>query len=114
MKKKVLRYFVMAFALISCDCPPGCVRIIRDTIKVDVTCYRCIDSLKIDALKEVDEYRSAAIYQVDTMRANLRDELAYLDSLRNAKFKDNMFIKSTGNADVYFDSITGKPVLKLR
>jgi len=64
-----------------------------------------IDSLKLLALKEVDEYRNAAIYQVETMRANMFKQFEKIESKGNVIIKADSArkIKSLG-----FDS-TGKP-----
>jgi len=112
--KGIVLYIVIAFLLVGCNCPQSETVIIHDTI------FHCnasiFDSLKSLAIKEVDEYRAAAIYQVDTMRANLIKEY----NLRNneiieGRYRDNMYIDTIyGPADVVFDSLTGKPKIIIR
>jgi hypothetical protein len=54
--------------------------------------YFKIDSMKSAAFTEINEFRAAAIYQVDTMRANMfaeRDRIVFDlkgDSMANAEF----------------------------
>jgi hypothetical protein len=68
--------------------------IIHDTIYRDVSCYSCLDSiwqikkntldsLWLEAIKEVDMYRKEAVDQVTDMRIELMKEKQkqYLDSV---------------------------------
>jgi len=81
-----------------------------------------LDSLHQLAMNEVDEYREQAIYEIDTMRENFiiwRDaEVEYLalwkDSVERLHIYDNLTIDCPEmEAIVYFDEVTGKPVLKI-
>lgn len=115
-----MKKFLPILLLVGCIFPEIKEVIVHDTIYVDNTCYPCIDSallnaekhldsLHVEAMKEVDDYRSAAIYQVDTMREN------FLNFMDSSLFKDNMIINgdTIPGAEARFDTVTGLPYLIL-
>ena len=105
-----------------CNCPDHDTIYVNDTalmaqyrnqaIEYIETTYilrnRQIDSIKQLAIKEVIDYRIEAM-------AEIQLHMAILDSLKNVKYKDNMFIRHNEGvkATAYFDSLTGKPILRM-
>lgn len=78
-----------------------------EIIYLDKKCPN-FDSLKQAALKEVDDYKSAANYQVDTMRANLLKQAERIKSYGNVTIIEDSCCKFD---EAGFDE-TGKPVLR--
>lgn len=129
MKLKLLLFqglYALALITISCTLPSpqnNCPA--TDTIyqvdTVDLTCYPCIDSfrlikeqeiatLKQEALDQVNAYIEITQRQIDSQRTVLT---AWFDSTKNTRIYDNMIVYPQGSsARVFFDSITGKPVLE--
>jgi sRNA-binding carbon storage regulator CsrA len=93
--------------------------IVHDTIYRDVTCYSCLDSawqvkkntldsLWIEAVKEVDLYRAEVFAQVEAKKAEYQ-------LLKEANFNGNMIIlgDTLHNADVSF-GFDGKPKITVK
>ena len=73
---------------------------------------RILDSLIDEAMAEVTEYRDKSIEQVEEMRGGF---LVWMDSIKGLQIRGNMYINPSygTQARVGFDSVTGKPYLKL-
>jgi hypothetical protein len=92
--------------------------IIYDTI--DNTCYACIDSAFAVKQAELDSLTSLAIAEVDSYRLSVdlwqEKLLAWADSIQKLHVHDNLIIYADSlldSAEARFDSITGKPYLKI-
>ena len=79
---------------------------------VDENKRKILDSLIDEAMDEVTEYHDESIYQVDTMRTNF---LEWMDSIKGLQIYGNMMITpdTICGGTALFDSVTGKPYLKL-
>lgn len=127
--KRALTLITLIF-LISCknDCPkcPDPVqcpeRGSAEACPPELVCPSCIEAFRFYTENYWDSVRSAAIYQVDTIRANMlaeRDRIvSFLDSMVGTKIYDNMYIYADTlvghEAKAYFDSITNKPILIIK
>lgn len=90
---------ILTLTIISCTttCPPCLVN------------QRIIDSLKVNALREVDEYKAKAEYQVDTMRYNMLKErniiVSEVNALLEALNENNMLIDTINcGSEVTFEN----------
>jgi len=80
-----------------------------------------IESLKLSAIKEVDEFRDKAQQEIDSIRFRMFDErdriVLMLRAMKDSHqvIRDNLTIKPDSNwisgAEVIFDEETGKPKL---